>query len=241
MEEKLPYRNLSRREEKRLIESAANSVKLDFPNPERLDCPGPDVLMAIAQRRLSSLETEDIIDHIATCSPCFLEYTEGRRRHHLHVITGVALACAAAIVAVVVVWRFGPVHLFPRKEPLARELPSPVLKATLDFRYTTVERSKGAPPSNNQEIPHLRSTLVDLIIKLPIGTEDGVYSLQLRNRLDQPIVDTTGTATWDGSAETLITTVDLRKLEPGEYILALRHGSSSWRAYPVVVDAKGKN
>src|SRR5216684_3880832 len=98
MEEKLPYRNLSRREEKRLIESAANAVKLDFPNPERLGCPGPDALMAIAQRRLSSPETEDIIDHIATCSPCFLEYSQHRKRYRIRVITKMALASAAGLI-----------------------------------------------------------------------------------------------------------------------------------------------
>ena len=78
--------------------------------------------------------------------------------------------------------------------------------------------------------------MLDLSIRLPIGMDDGLYSVQFRSQVGQFVVDTTGTAALDGDAETLTTTVDLRNLAPGEYTLAIRSGTSAWRVYPVVLD-----
>jgi hypothetical protein len=235
MEEKQPSRYPGRRDERRLLRIAAQSVKADFPNPERLGCPGSDSLKAIARRRISLTQADDVVDHIATCAPCFDEYADHRRRHRVRVIGVPALAFAAILVAIFVVWRFVPAHQLPPQ--VARESPGPVLKATLDFRNRTVERSDRTQSPNPAETPHLRRALVDVTVKLPIGTEDGRYSLQLRTGLDQPVVNTTGTVTWDGSAETLTSRVDLRSLAPGEYTLGIRrNGGSSWRIYSVILD-----
>src|SRR5258708_17776594 len=95
MEEQLPYRNLSRGEERRLIQRAADAVMSDFPNPERLGCPESTALIAIAQGRLASPETADVIDHIATCSPCLLEYSHRPLRHPAPAITKIVFASSA--------------------------------------------------------------------------------------------------------------------------------------------------
>src|SRR5437773_11120252 len=148
MEEQLPYRNLSQREERHLIERATNAVALDFPNRERLGCPESSAVIAIAQGRLSSPETADVIDHIATCSPCLLEYSQHRRRHRIRIITKMALASAAGLILIAVVWRFGPAYVGHRKPPMAKEMVSSPLSATLDFRKRTVERSESAEHYN---------------------------------------------------------------------------------------------
>jgi len=236
MEEKQTTPHLSRRHEKRLLRIATEAIKLDFPNPERLGCPGSDALKAIARHRLSFSDADDVVDHIATCAPCFGEYTDHRRRYQFRIVGGLVLACAAGLVAIATLWQFAPTHLWPREQPMAQKSPSPVLKATLDFRNRTAERSGQVESPNDAVVPHLRRALLDMAIKLPIGMEDGAYALQFRTRLDQPVVNTAGTARWSGRAETLTTTVDLRNLAPGEYRLAIRSGSSSWRIYRVVLD-----
>ena len=106
----------------------------------------------------------------------------------------------------------------------------------LDFRNRTVERSDRRQSPNEPFAPHLRRALLDLSIKLPLGVEDGLYSVQFRNQLGQSVVNAAGTTAWDGAAETLATAVDLRNLAPGEYILAVRSGTSPWREYAVVLD-----
>jgi hypothetical protein len=109
-------------------------------------------------------------------------------------------------------------------------------QAVLDFRNRTVERSDRKKSPNQPSAPHLRRALLDLSIKLPIGVEDGPYSVQFRTQVGQSVVNATGKAAWDGEAETLATEVDLRNLPPAEYILAIRSGTSAWRVYPVVLD-----
>jgi len=235
MEEQLPYRNLSRGEERRLIQRAADAVMSDFPNPERLGCPESTALIAIAQGRLSSPESEDIIDHIATCSPCFLEYRQHRRRHRMRVIAKMALASAAGLILIAVLWRFGPAYVGHRQPPMAKEMVITPLSATLDFRNRTVARSESAEPYN-QDVPHLTRVLVNLAIKLPVGVEDGLYQVELRTRSNKTVLSSAGTASWHEGAETLTTTLDCRRVTPGEYTFAIRKGTSAWRLYPVIFD-----
>ena len=60
--------------------------------------------------------------------------------------------------------------------------------------------------------------------------------LQFRNNAGGIAAQSTGTAKWDGTTETLSARIDLRTIEPGQYTLAVRKGASSWRQYSVFVD-----
>ena len=226
---------VTRRDERRLLKIATEAVKSDFPNPERFGCPGSVALKAIARHDVSFSGAEDVVDHIATCAPCFAEYTGYRRRRRLRFVSKVVLACAAGLVAIAIVWRLVPAHRSPRKENVAQDSANLVLKATLDFQKTTVERGPAQRP-NPEDVPRLKRALLNLTIKLPMGMEDGMYSVQFRTALDQSVVNATGTAAWDGGTETLTTTIDLRNLKPGPYKLAIRHDGSSWHQYPVVLE-----
>jgi hypothetical protein len=234
IDEKGAAKQFTRREERRLLELATDYVRSAFPNPERLGCPGSEALKSIAGRHLKFPEAEDIVDHIATCSPCFLEYNAIRRRLRRRLVGGTALCCLVGLLLTGLIWRLAT-PMRPQNEAIAQQ-PLTALKAVLDFRNRTVKRSDREQSSNEPVAPHLRRTLLNLSINLPIGVEDGPYSVQFRNRFGQSVVNAEGTATWDGSAETLVTAVDLRNLAPGEYILAVRRGNSAWREYAVILD-----
>ena len=233
MDEKGAANQFTRREERRLLDLATDYVRAAFPNPERLGCPGSEALKSIAGRHLKFPEAEDIVDHIATCSPCFLEYNAMRRRSRRRLVGGTAL-CLVGLLLTGLIWRLAT-PMRPRNDTIAQQPPTP-LKAVLDFRNRTVKRSDREQTSNEPVAPHLRRALLNLSINLPIGVEDGLYSVQFRNQFGQSVVNAEGTATWDGSAETLVTAVDLRNLAPGEYILAVRRGNSAWREYAVILD-----
>jgi len=229
-------RTLRRRDEKRLVRIATEAIKIQFPNPERLGCPESTALKAIVQRDLAATDAEDVIDHIATCAPCFDEYNRQRQRHVLRRRAGKALACVTGLIAMGLGWHFLPSHKTVREQPSARQSREPLLTATLDFHNRTVERSAEARQPTEIEVPHVRRALLRLTIKLPIGTEDGIYTVQFRADRDRLLLNATGTATWDGSAEALVTTVDLRRLAPGKYVLALTNDGSWWRTYPIILD-----
>jgi len=234
MDEKGADRQFTRREERRLLDLATDYVKLGFPNPERLGCPGSQALKSIAGRHLKFPEAEDIIDHIATCSPCFLEYNAIRRRLRRRLVSGTALCCVVGLLLAALIWRLA-MPTRTHNEPIAHQSPT-AIKAVLDFRNRTVKRSDREQDPAEAVAPHLKRVLLNLSINLPIGVEDGFYSVQFRNQFGESVVNAEGKAAWDGSAETLVTAVDLRNLAPGEYILAVRRGNSAWRLYPVILD-----
>jgi hypothetical protein len=233
MDERGAPKQFTRREERRLLELATDCVRSGFPNPERLGCPGVEALKSIAARHLEFPEAEDIVDHIATCTPCFVEYNAIRRRSRRRLVGGTALCCVVGLLLVGLILRLAT-PAGPQNETVAH-LPPTAIKAVLDFQNRTVVRSDGNQ-SPNEPAPHLGRSLLDLSINLPIGVEDGLYSVQFRNRFGQAVVNAEGTAAWNGSAEVLTTAVDLSNLPSGAYTLAVRHGSSAWREYAVILD-----
>jgi hypothetical protein len=234
MTNKRDDKELNRRDEQRLIKIATEAIASDFENPKRFACPDAAVLIAIAHRDLSTPDAEDIVDHIATCGPCFEQYS--RERHSLlRLRGGVALACAAVAIAAGLAWHFMSPHHGPGGQGV-QEAFGPALPATLDLRNSATERSGEARPMPEPEVPHLKRSLLKLTMELPLGTEDGAYEIQFRTSQDQSAANSTGNVVWDGAAETLTTVVDLRKLAPGQYTLALRARGSSWRAYRIFLE-----
>jgi hypothetical protein len=225
-----------RRDEIDLVTAAREALPSDFPNPERINCPEASTLEAIAARRLSDPDIDDLIDHIATCSPCFTAYSEYRNaycsRRNKRRYGALAVFLAVATVA----GYFGRKAFWPTPrspEQIAEVAP---LTAVLDFHDRTSERSDQTPPQKPEDTPHLRRTILNAQIRLPLGSEDGQYSLQFRDSAGGIKAQTTGTARFDGTNETLSARIDLRTIEPGRYTLAIRQGTSSWRQYSVFVD-----
>ena len=158
-EEKLRVPRVTRRDERLLIRLAIEAIHSDFLNPDRLGCPGRDTLEAIAKGRLSIPEVEDVIDHIATCAPCFDEYTGCRQLHRRRIVSRAALICVTVlVVALAVWWRVSPTQLSVRTPPAVRSA-DPTLTAILDFRKQTAERSGRSHLPEGVEIPHLRRAL----------------------------------------------------------------------------------
>src|ERR1035441_4464495 len=146
MDEKSAAKQFTRREERRLLELASEYVRSGFPNQERLGCPGSEALKSIAGRHLKFPEAEDIVDHIATCSPCFLEYHAIRRRSRRRLVGGTALCCVLVLLLTGLIWRFATPARH-RNETVAQQTPTS-LKSVLDFRNRTAERSDRKQPPN---------------------------------------------------------------------------------------------
>jgi len=225
--------NLGRREEERLLDLARRTVGSEFPNPERAECPGTQALKALARRRLSKLKTDEIIDHIASCAPCFVEYNRYRREHWQRTIVGLISGCAVLAIAIGLLLHFSGVR-FPR-QPATQTAQARARAVILDLRDSSVERSGDArnvaPPKT------LTREDLDLTIELPIGTEDGEYLLELRPSGDGAATRATGAATWNGTAEVLRTHLDLRGVAAGGYSLIIqKQGDTSGRTYRVIVE-----
>src|SRR5262245_41363632 len=91
-------KSLSRRQEKRLLQAAADVTRTEYDNPERAGCPTPETLELLARRRFPLRDSQQLVDHIATCSPCFVAYSRFRAAHKRRVRISYALTSAAAAV-----------------------------------------------------------------------------------------------------------------------------------------------
>jgi hypothetical protein len=217
-------RPLTKREERRLIRAYQRVVLGgEFPNPDRAGCPDSKILEAMALRKLQSEQVLDWIEHLGTCSPCFREYTQFRedyKRLRFRRIASMA-ACVVAVAAVVV-WLavnhlVGPGHL---------------QSVTLDLFSRETLRG----PEGNANPPlQLTRGYLSLTVYLPAGNEPGVYDVQVVREPGQPIWSAQGEATFENYKATLRVKVDLRRFNPGSYLLAFRRQDRSWTYIPLVL------
>src|ERR1700733_3663255 len=81
--------------DKRLLDILRQGLATEFPNPERIGCPGDALLKGIAQGKVSLTVAEPWLDHLGSCSPCFQEFKGFRRQSEIQprrVLTWVATA-----------------------------------------------------------------------------------------------------------------------------------------------------
>lgn len=225
-----------RRNETELLRVATDALPSEFPNPDRLSCPEASTLQAIAGRHLSLPDVEDVVDHIATCSPCFSAYSAYRKEHQSRSNRRRSSAVVVVLAVAAASWYFGRAVLAPKQQSSQQITEIAPLTAVLDFHDSTAERSDQTTSPRPQETSHLQRALLNLQIQLPLGTEDGSYAVQFRNGAGEIVVESTGAVKWDGTTETLSTRIDLRTLVPGQYTIAVRKGTASWHQYPVVLD-----
>jgi hypothetical protein len=234
MEMSDPHRSLSRREEKSLLRIAAAATRSEFGIPERTGCPHSETLKSLAGRQPSPPETPDLIDHIGTCSPCFIEYSRYRTIHKHRVRILYALACAGVLLVCFTAVR--SLHTpIGRPSPPGTEIASSQ-ELVLDLRMKGVSRSDNPDKQGDGTIPRLPRTRLSLSIQLPVGSEDGTYDVALVNSLGQSVVEARGEAKLQSFVEVLPVQVNLADLAPGLYQLRLRRAQTHWSSYLVVIE-----
>ena len=229
------HTRFSRRQERNLLRAAADAARSEFDSPERIDCPAPHTVELLARRSSSLTETPDLIDHIATCSPCFVEYSRYRAAYKRRIRIYSSLASAAALV---VIW-LALIRLFPvgqtsisrneiarGGEPLAR---------ILDLRMSSVPRGD-TPAPQAAEAPRLPRARLDLSIYLPVGSEEGIYEIALVGASGQSVLTSSGEAKLQNFVDVLTAKLDLSGLARGPYELRLRRVQGQWNSYPIALE-----
>ena len=86
----------------RIAAAVRKTILNEFPNPNRVGCPGEAKLREVAARR--TIVEDDDWQHITHCSPCYAEYLEvkeqnrraGKRARTLKLIGGTTVLLALA-------------------------------------------------------------------------------------------------------------------------------------------------
>lgn len=238
MEGNSPYRSLSRRQEKNLLKAADAVARTEFGCPERTGCPDSETLGRLARRHSSVEPSPDLIDHIATCSPCFVEYSRYRAAHKLRVRVSYAMVSVAAVVVLLVIgWSVYKPNGQPAisQKEIARS-PQPFTELIVDLRTWAVFRSD-APERQRDHAPlRLPRTRLSLSIYLPAGSEEGTYDVALVDSSERPVQTATGEAKLQKFVQVLPVKLNLSDLARGLYELRIRREQTPWNAYPVFLE-----
>jgi hypothetical protein len=216
------------REERELLELFAKSALNDYPNPERLGCPGEAFLRQLATDRKSVPITDPRLDHVVHCSPCFRELSELKDQistppkavRPQQLLRFLAYAAAVGVISVPTAWML--------RHP--KDV-SPKLNNNAGGRAMMMNFAAGSPdrggsddeiiPAVIQEYP--REPLV-VSIGLPRGSESGDYQFELRQPANDAVVlRGSGTATISKGLTTFSLLLDLSKIPSGTYDARVRH------------------
>ncbi len=230
-----PTEMLSKKAENRFVEAGRRILRNDgYPNPDRVGCPGAEVLKGLADRTVDIRAEKDSILHLGMCSPCFVEYEAFRkqvvRRKNLRLTMG-SVALVLMIGGGVWLWRryiSSGTGGRPNVPTIATYRPF-----FLDLRNWLVFRGEQPPGAHRGPIQLPREQL-DMTIWLPVGGEAGKYDIQVSTELHKLLVTAAGAAVIRHDGVTALKVkLDLSSLKPGEYVLGIGQVGVEPYRYPL--------
>jgi hypothetical protein len=205
------------------LDLLARGLSREFPNPQRVGCPGPGVLRSIALHKLPLSEADPWLDHLSSCSPCFQEFSEIRKQNAgQRKRTQIWLAAAAMVLLAVGGW------LWVRSRPSGQT----AAVVVLDLRGRATVRGEGTPEGSQPPLQVPRSAKT-LDLELPIGSNEGPYEVVLLNPNGTELFRTNATAKLEDHVVVLRIAVDIAGFPPGGYFLGIRQSGPDWTRFPV--------
>ena len=214
----------SDRDERRILDVLGRGLLKEFPNPNRVGCPGAEVLKKVASHEMPLSEAEKWLDHLGSCSPCYADFKrfgeafERQRRQRW-------LAAAAGILLAVGVLGWALLH--KRNESLVAQT------AVLDLRDRSVAR--GGEPTPGEQPLELSRAVKRLNVYLPLGSAEGPYELRIAITTGSATFTANGVASLKDGVTSIEAAVDLSSAPSGRCVLQIRRPDSEWNPYPVLL------
>ena len=194
------------------------------PNPERIGCPGGDVLLAAARKALPMEHAA--YDHLTECSECYREFRQlqgrpNRRTSWVYTAAGIAAVVAMAIIG----GTYGMRGIGQRS--------TGVQAVVLDYQQERTSRSESG------DTPRKPNTLlrkkVDATILMPTGSEAGAYEIRLVDSDGKVMLTQGAPGAMEDHAVRVRFNLDLQSIPMGTYSLELRRLGEDWDPHPVII------
>ncbi len=220
----LNAKGYSERDEKRILDALGRGLLKEFPNPDRAGCPGSGVLKRIASHEMTLAEAEKWLDHLTSCSPCYLDFSQFQAAYQRR-RTRALFAIAASILIVVCLagWAFFLRH---SKSVVAQT-------AVLDLRNRSIPR--GGEPNLVEQPLELGRGVRHLTVYLPLGSAEGPYELRIATTAGGMVFATRGFASLKDGVTSIQAVVDLSSASSGQYVFQFRRSNSEWNAYALML------
>ena len=196
----------------------------EYPNPDRVGCPGPDVLKRIASREMPLSEADKWLDHLGSCSPCYRDFLQFQAAHRARRRrTLLAIAASILIVAGLAGWAV----LRNQKQLAGRADCRAGLEKSISSRGG--ESNPVEPPLEvNRGVKHLT-------VYLPLGSAEGPYEMRITTTAGGAVFATTGVASLKDGVTSFEAAVDLSSASSGQYVFQVRRPNSEWNSYAVLL------
>ena len=182
------------------------------------------MLRGIAAHKVPLSEADRWLNHFSSCSPCFQEFTQFRKQAVDRRRTQIWLAAAAVFIFAVTGWFW--VRTRPQVQTAA--------VVVLDFRGRATVRGEN-PPETSQLPLEVPRNAKSLNLELPIGSNEGAYSVALLDPSGAELFRTSATAKLEDHIVVLRADVNLAGVPPGSYFLGLRQPGLEWTRFPIRV------
>lgn len=192
----------------------------EFPNPERIGCPGREIVAAIAAHKMPLSEAESYLDHLTSCSPCyrdFLQLQRELRQRRTRMIF--AVAASVLIVAAIATWAAIRGH----------DSVQVAQSVVVDLRNHSMAR--GTEPLPSEPPLEISRSVSHLDIYLPLGSSDGPYDFRISTTREEVLRSGSGFAKVQEGITALPVDVNLSSVSPDLYILQIRKVGSEWNSY----------
>jgi hypothetical protein len=205
--------------EQELMEALSSVTRKDGRVHRLGYCPTVAELRRFVAGRCTQEQREEVLAHIDSCDKCIALLRQMRERI---ILRRTSLVLAVAAVLAVTFW-----------VTLERSSSTPSTVANIDFRL--ISPTRGIDNKNPADAVAAEHQAGRLRIILPIGSE-GKYECQiLRAPQSAPLLRAAGEASLENHDVVLTLSVELGKLTPGRYSLALRREGSEWVYYPLIL------
>jgi hypothetical protein len=242
----LTRRHASSNPDRELESYFKQSLRNQFPNPEREGCPEQRILEGLALGKIPLNKVAPWLEHLGRCSACFRDFKRFRAMKDYRLRVRLSWAAAAVLVVglFLTFWlnqidkekNDAQTAVGQRKAHLGAGKVSeePLAVAILHFENPSTTRGGTGKPLKLQQVPRTRVTLS---IYLPPSDDPGKFEVELVKETTDltPLARFSGNATIENGVPVLRTTVDLSGLVSGTYIARFRRVGGLWRYSSIVL------
>ncbi len=215
----------------RIAAAVRQTILNEFPNPNRIGCPGSEKLREVAARR--TIVEDDHWQHITHCSPCYAEYLDvkeqnrraGRRARALGLIGGTAL-----LIVLTGVVGYQYIGKARTEQPIVAGV---FESATLNLKESSGTRGDQKAPQ--RDTPVLPARRLNLRVILPFGSEAGRYQVEFMDKNGRVFMRAESLATLSAGETSFTLHLDLTGAVVGTYTIGLRQDSFDWVRYQLQI------